>query len=261
MRVKEENMKRLQDKVALITGGGGGIGGAIAVAYARERANVCICDLNEKGLDDVLENVKKEGVKGKKFIVDVSDSAAVDQMVKDIVSEFGSVDILVNTAGTFHVKSITDIEDESWDRTIKVHLYGTFYCTRAVLRESMLQKNTGRIINIASLSPYTGGPPRTGVAEYSAAKGGIVGFNKAVAKEVAYTDINVNAIAPGYINTPMTSNLYSDGPIKEALETWKIAKGRVGTPDDLVGTAIFLAGDDSTYMTGQVLFVDGGSIG
>ena len=254
-------MNRLQDKVALITGGGGGIGGAIAVAYAKEGARVCLTDLKEPGMDRVLAEVKKAGGEGMKYALDVGDSGAVNRMVKDIVAKFGAVDILVNTAGTFHVKSIVEIDDESWDRVLKTHLYGTFYCIRAVLKESMLARNTGRIINIASLAPYVGGPPRTGVAEYSAAKGGIVGLNKAVAKEVAYTDINVNAIAPGYINTPMTADLYAEGPIRDALQTWKIAKGRVGVPEDLVGTAIFLASDDSAYITGQVIFVDGGSIG
>jgi len=251
-------MKRLQDKVALITGGGGGIGGAIGAAYAREGAKVCLCDLNNDAMDPFMEDIRKEGAEGIQFIVDVTDSAAIDRMVKDIVARLGQVDILVNTAGTFPMHGITEIEDESWDRTIKVHLYGSFYCIRAVLRESMLPRQAGRIVNIASLAPFVGGP---GVAEYTAAKGGIVGLNIAVAKELALTGINVNAIAPGYINTPMTQHLYSEGPIKEALETWKIAKGRIGKPEDIVGTAVFLASQESAYITGQVIFVDGGSIG
>ena len=252
-------MKRLKDKVALITGGGGGIGGAIGVAYAREGARVCLCDLKNEGMDQTIEEIQKNGgAEGMKFITDVTDSAAVNQMVKEIVAKLGSIDILVNTAGIFPMNPITEIDDASWDKTIRTHLYGAFYCTRAVLKESMLPRCEGRIINIASLAPYVGGPA---VAEYTSAKGGIIGLNIAVAKELAKTGINVNAIAPGYINTPMTQHLYTEGPIKEALETWKIAKGRIGTPEDIVGTAIFLASEESSYITGQVIFVDGGSIG
>jgi NAD(P)-dependent dehydrogenase (short-subunit alcohol dehydrogenase family) len=251
-------MKRLENRVALITGGGGGIGGAIAEAYAREGCAVCVTDIDEKLLDAVLARVKPHGVRNKKFPLDITDSAAVDTMVREVVSGFGALDILVNTAGTFPMKAFTEIDDASWDRTIKVHLYGSFYCMRAALREYMVPKNTGRIINIASLAPYVGGPL---VAEYTAAKGGIVGLTIAAAKELGRTNINVNAIAPGYINTPMTAHLYTEGFIKEALETWKIAKGRIGRPEDLVGAAIFLASDESAYVTAQVIFVDGGSIG
>jgi NAD(P)-dependent dehydrogenase (short-subunit alcohol dehydrogenase family) len=258
MPTRRKVMKRLENKVALITGGGGGIGGAIAEAYAQEGCAVCLTDINGKNMDTVLRKVKKHKMKSRKFVLDVTESKAVDQMVKDIVADWGAIDILVNTAGTFPMHAITEIDDESWDRTIKTHLYGSFYCIRAVLRESMLPRNTGRIINIASLAPYVGGP---WVVEYTAAKGGIIGLNMAVAKELGRTGINCNAIAPGYINTPMTAHLYREGAIKEALEMWKIAKGRIGKPEDMVGAAIFLASDESAYITAQVIFVDGGSVG
>lgn len=245
---------KLKDRVALVTGAGRGIGRAIALALAREGADVVINDIELKGAEDVAEEIKSLGRTSMAIEADVSDSAAADRMVQEALASFGRIDILVNNAGIFPLRRVSDTTNEIWDRTIGVILNGTFYCTRAVLSQSMEERRSGRIINIASITPLTADPM---VSAYAAAKGGIIGFTKAVAKEVAYLGINVNAIAPGYVDTDMTKRVFR-GKLREGLEA-KIAMGRLATPEDICGTAVFLASDDSSYLTGQIIIVDGAS--
>lgn len=245
---------KLKDRVALVTGAGRGIGRAIALALAREGADVVINDIELKGAEEVAEEIQSLGQGSMAIEADVSDSAAVDRMVQEALARFDRIDILVNNAGIFPLRRVSDTTNEIWDRTIGVILNGTFYCTRAVLSQSMEERRSGRIINIASITPLTADPM---VSAYAAAKGGIIGFTKAVAKEVAYLGINVNAIAPGYVDTDMTKRVFR-GKLREGLEA-KIAMGRLATPEDICGTAVFLASDDSSYLTGQIIIVDGAS--
>lgn len=245
---------KLEDRVALVTGAGRGIGRAIALALAREGADVVINDIELKGAEEVAAEIESLGRTSMAIEADVSDSAAVDRMVQEALASFDRIDILVNNAGIFPLRRVADTTNEIWDRTIGVILNGTFYCTRAVLSQSMEERRGGRIINIASITPLTADPM---VCAYAAAKGGVMAFTKAVAKEVAYLGINVNAIAPGYVDTDMTKRVFR-GKLREGLEA-KIAIGRLATPEDIWGTAVFLASDDSSYLTGQIIIVDGSS--
>lgn len=245
---------RLKDRVALVTGGGRGIGRAIALGFAKEGADVAVNDLDPKSAGGVCEEIQSLGRKSMGIQADVSDSHQVDAMVEEILDKFGRIDVLVNNAGIFPLRLVTDTSDEIWNRTIGVILNGAFHCTRAVLSRSMISHRSGRIVNIASLTPITADPM---VSAYAAAKGGVIGFTRAVAREVGYAGINVNAIVPGYIDTDMTKGVFR-GKLREGLEG-KIALGRIGLPEDIVGAAVFLACDDSIYLTGQVIIVDGAS--
>ncbi len=181
---------RLENKVALITGGASGMGLAMARAFASEGARVALNDLNEEKLAEALESVRGQaagpGVEASAVPADVSDSKAVDGMVEAVLERYGRIDILVNNAGILHFQRIVDLTDEAWERVLFTNLFGAFYCTRAVLNRAMLEQEYGRIIFMASVAPYVGGPM---VVSYAAAKGGIVGLMRAVAKEVAHAGI------------------------------------------------------------------------
>lgn len=246
---------KLEGKIAMVTGAGGGMGRAIAMRYAQEGATVAVNDIRSDHAEKTVEDIISNGGKAKAFSADVCSSANVNSMVDDILKAFGKIDILFNNAGILIFQRIIDMGDEMWDRVIKTNLYGSFYCTRAVLSKSMMDQKSGRIIFMASVSPYVGGPM---VASYGASKGGVVGLMRATAKEVAYLGITANAIAPGYMVTGMTKSVYRGGTQKRLEE--KIALGRLGQPEDISGAAVFLASEDSSYITSHVLFVDGGSI-
>ncbi len=231
------------------------MGLACARAFLAEGAIVAANDLEEERLSTAVSSILKQEGEAIKAPCDVSDSGAVNTMVDLILSEYGRIDILVNNAGILHFQRIIDLTDEAWHNVISTNLYGAFYCTRAVLEKAMLKQEYGRIIYMASVSPYVGGPM---VASYAASKGGIIGLMKVVAKEVAYAGITANAIAPGYMVTDMTKSFYK-GSLQRRLEE-NIALGRLGTPDDITGLALFLASDESAYCTAQVYFVDGGSV-
>jgi len=189
---------RLKDKVALITGAGGGIGKAIAMRFAQEEAIVAINDINQTKGETTAYEICQKGGQAKFFPADVSNSTEVENMVDSVLASFHKIDVLVNNAGIIHFQRLVDLSDEMWDRVLRINLYGAFYCTRAVLQRSMMPRKEGSIIFMASVAPYVGGPM---VASYSASKGGVVGLMRAVAKEVAFLGIRANAIAPGYIIT------------------------------------------------------------
>ncbi|MEM2911762.1 MAG: SDR family NAD(P)-dependent oxidoreductase [Candidatus Bathyarchaeia archaeon] len=244
-------MFSLKDKVAIVTGAGQGIGREIALSLARNGAKVVIIDISNK-IFEVLKEIEKLGHDGLAVRCDVSNVNEVEKAVKEVLSKFGGVDILVNNAGIYPFKSLTDMSEQDWDNVLNINLKGTFLFTRAVLPK-MIEEKKGKIINIASIAGSVVGYPN--LTHYSASKGGIVGFTRALALEVAQHGINVNAVSPGPILTPGTEAIG-----KEMYEQIKrsVPLGRWGLPEDVANLVIFLASDESSFITGQNIIVDGG---
>lgn len=243
---------RLEGKVALVTGASRGIGREIALEFAREGADVAVNYAgSEEKAREVAEEIKAMGRKALLVQCDVSDSQAVQDMIKSVVDYFGGLDILVNNAGITRDNLILRMKEEEWDAVINTNLKGVFLCTKAAAR-AMMKKRSGRIINISSIVGITGNP---GQANYVAAKSGVIGLTKTTAKEFASRGITVNAIAPGFISTDMTEDLPEE--VKEAMIK-QVPLARIGEPKEIARVALFLASSDSSYMTGQILRVDGG---
>ncbi|TME58082.1 MAG: 3-oxoacyl-ACP reductase FabG [Chloroflexi bacterium] len=245
---------RLAGRRAIVTGGLRGIGRGIALGFAAEGADVCVFDLEaESETASVLDEISKHGQRGLYVRADVSNEAEVKTAVARVLAEFGGVDVLVNNAGIVHESLLAELDVADWDRVLGTNLRGVFLCTRFLLPH-MLEHGGGRIINMASQLGQIGG--RT-MVHYSASKAGVIGFTRALAREVARSNVLVNAIAPGPINTDMLAG---------ESEDWKRAKlaelpiGRFGEVAEVVPTAIFLASDDSSYYVGQVLGPNGGDV-
>ncbi len=270
---------RLKGKVALITGAGSGIGRAIATLFAQEGARVIANDLKDTAARETVEALGAAGSGARAIRADVADSAQVKAMFAEVEREFGSLDVLVNNAGIAgtsaadrdklreradtrimelmsgqgirtHLDVTQEMTDEAWHRMIAVHLNGTFFCTREALK-LMSRRDQGAIINMSSVAAWG----IEAVPHYSAAKAGILGFTRAVAREVASRKIRVNAICPGYIDTPMTQ------PMSDLMRKATIARtplGRYAEPTEVAQTALFLASDDSSFFTGQWLSPNGG---
>lgn len=244
----------LAGKNALVTGGSRGIGKAIALELAKQGANVAINYSNNKELaEEVVREIQKYNVKSIAVKADVSKEEEVNNMIKSIKEIFGSIDILVNNAGITKDTLLLRMKIEDWQKVIDINLKGTFLCTKAVIRDMMRQKY-GKIVNIASVVGITG---NAGQANYSASKAGIIGFTKSVAKELAVKNININAIAPGFIQTDMTDEL-SDSIKAEMLNA--IPMKRYGKPEDIANVVAFLCSEKASYITGQVIHVDGGMV-
>ncbi|MFC1873411.1 3-oxoacyl-[acyl-carrier-protein] reductase [Chloroflexota bacterium] len=241
-------------KVAIVTGSGQGIGRSIALKLAEEGATVVINDINQSQADSVVAEIKALGRQSLASLGDVSSSTDVGKLVKEATASYGHVDILVNNAGITRDQLVLRMSDQDWDRVLSINLKGVFLCTRAVLR-GMINQRWGRIINIASIVGLSG---NQGQANYSAAKAGIIGLTRSVAKEVASRGITANAIAPGFIETEMTQRLAENW--KEELKK-RIPIGYFGSPRDVAETVAFLASDEARYLTGQVINVDGGMTG
>lgn len=244
-------MAELAEQVALVTGGSRGIGRAICERLAADGARVAVVARDEGRAQAVADGLAGEGHKG--YACDVSDTAAIDALVKAVEGDFGSLDILVNNAGVTADNLLVRIDDDAWDRVVDTNLKGAFALIRAASR-GMMRRRKGRIINITSVVGLTG---NKGQANYAASKAGLIGLTKSVAKELASRSILCNAIAPGFIETEMTANLGEDA--KSAL-LQQIALGRLGTGEDVAAAVRFLAGPDARYITGQVLVVDGGMV-
>ena len=243
--------RRLEGKVALVTGGSRGIGRAVAEAFASEGATVTVVHATPGAGDPVVQAITASGGKARAWQADVSDSAAADTVVEETVAAFGRVDILVNNAGVTKDGPFIRMKDADFDRVLAVSLRGCFAFSRAAARPMMKQRS-GRILNVSSVVGLHG---NAGQANYAAAKAGILGLTKALARELASRNVTVNAVAPGYIDTDMTK------AIPEAARTALAAQiplGRLGTPKDLLGAFLFLAGEEGAYVTGQVIQVDGG---
>ncbi len=242
----------LDGKIALVTGASRGIGKAIALELARLGADVVINYAgNEQKAKDVSEEIKAMGRRSFIIQCDISDSDAVQSMVKETVDQFGRLDILVNNAGITRDNLLMRMKEQEWDDVIDTNLKGVFLCTKAVSRQMMKQRS-GRIINISSVVGRIG---NAGQANYTAAKAGVIGLTKASARELAARGITVNAIAPGFIATDMTDELPIEA--KEQL-IGQIPLGTLGEVEDIAAIAAFLASNGAKYITGQVIGVDGG---
>lgn len=241
----------LKDQVAIVTGATRGIGLAIAEAFARSGAKVACIGTNPEKMNASVASICENGGEAEAFICNVADSEAVESTVKSILEKYEKVDILVNNAGIIRDKLLRQMTDEDWDEVLAVNLRGTFLMTRALVN-SMRRKKYGRIINISSVSGLQG---NRGQANYSASKAGVVGFTRTVALELANRNITVNAIAPGFIETDMTSGL-SETVV--AVAKGLIPMGEMGKPENIADAALFFASEASSYITGQIIAVDGG---
>ncbi|MDD5281541.1 MAG: 3-oxoacyl-[acyl-carrier-protein] reductase [Candidatus Omnitrophica bacterium] len=244
---------RLKDKVALITGGARGIGQAIAMIFAREGADIVVADVNLEIAQKTALEIEGLGRKALALEMDVTNYEKVEEGINKILDKMGKVDILVNNAGITKDNLLLRMSQADWDAVINVNLKGTFNCIKAVTRP-MIKQRSGRIISIASIIGLMGNP---GQANYAASKAGIIALTKTVAKELASRNINANAVAPGFIQTEMTAKLPEDVK-KKMLEAIPLAK--LGTPQDVANTCLFLASEESSYITGQVITIDGGMV-
>jgi 3-oxoacyl-[acyl-carrier protein] reductase len=243
----------LQGKVALVTGASRGIGRAVALAFARQGADVALAARNPAPAEDVAAEIRGLGRKALALGLDVSDFAAVEEAAGRIEGDLGKVSILVNNAGITRDQLLLRMKPEDWSEVLRVNLDGTFHCTKVFCRD-MMKARWGRIINVSSVVGVLG---NAGQANYAASKAGILGFTRSVARELAGRGVTANAVAPGYIETAMTEALPENA--KQAL-MGSIPLGRLGSPEDVAALVAFLAGDDAAYITGQVIHVDGGMV-
>jgi 3-oxoacyl-[acyl-carrier protein] reductase len=242
---------RLKDKVAIITGAANGIGFAAAEVFAREGAKVAIADFNEEQGVKSVGQLKEQGYEVSFIQVNVADRESVNNMVSSVLEEYGKIDILVNNAGITKDGMLSKLSAEDFQQVINVNLTGVFHCTQAVL-PTMVGQGKGRIINTSSVSGVYG---NVGQTNYAATKAGVVGMTKTWAKELGRKGINVNAVAPGFIETGMTAKVP-----EKILDQMKlmVPLGRLGLPEDIANAYLFLASDESNYVNGTVLHVDGG---
>ena len=247
-------MGQLDDKIAVVTGGGRGIGKAIALAFASEGAKVAVVSRSESSCSSAADeiNAKFPG-SAQAFAVDVADTAATAEMGKKVLEAFGTVHILVNNAGVTRDGLALRMSEEDWDVVMDTNLKGAFNCVKAFQR-SMIKAGGARIINISSVVGLMG---NAGQLNYSASKAGLIGFTKSIAREYSSRKINTNAIAPGFISTDMTDELTDE---QKAGIISTVPLGELGKPEDIASAALFLAGPGASYITGQVLTVDGGMV-
>lgn len=244
---------RLKDKITLVTGGASGIGRQIALLFAKEGSDIAIGDVNIEAAIKTCGDIEALGRRVLPLEMDVADYVKVEEALNKILDKFKRLDILVNNAGITKDNLILRMSESEWDAVININLKGTFNCTKAVSKV-MIKQRSGRIINIASIIGIIGNP---GQANYSASKAGIIALTKTTAKELASRNINVNAIAPGFIQTQMTAKLPQD--LKSKMLSM-IPLERFGSPQDVANACLFLASEESSYITGQTIIVDGGMV-
>jgi len=244
---------KLEGRVALVTGASQGIGHACALALAREGASVAVAARNREKLDAVVAQIAGAGGKAAAFVMDVADEEQIKSGIKLALGQFGKIDILVNNAGITRDQLVMRMKRADWDAVLSTNLTSSYLCVQQVIG-SMLKQRWGRIISIASIFGQMG---QAGQANYAASKAGLIGLTMAIAREVASRNITSNAVAPGFIETNMTAVLseeFKQNAVKQ------IPLGRVGTPEDVAHAVVFLASDDASYITGQVLNVNGGML-
>jgi 2-hydroxycyclohexanecarboxyl-CoA dehydrogenase len=242
------------ERVALVTGGGSGIGRGISLRLGQGGVAVAVLDINRDGARQTREQIAAAGGRAVVVTADVADAAAVRRAVDEVHAALGPVHILVNVAGIGAFAPLLEIRQEDWERMIAVHLTGTFNCTRAIVPD-MVAAGWGRIVNMASVAGLNGGGP--GLSHYAAAKGGIVAFTKAIAQELGPSGITANCIAPGLIDTPMVRGaMVSDEIRKRAIDGAPVR--RIGAPDDIAAACAYLIADDASFLTGQVISPNGG---
>ncbi len=248
--IREKGLK-LKGRVALITGAAQGIGKSVALLLAQNGADIVVSDINLEKAEETAKEIESIGSKAIAIKVDVANLKDVERMVESILEKFGKIDILVNNAGITRDKLILRMTEEDWDAVLNVNLKGTFNCTKTVVRH-MAKQRSGKIVSIASVVGEMG---NAGQVNYAASKAGVIGLTKTIAREFAQRRINVNAIAPGYIETPMTEVLPEK--VKEELKRL-IPMERLGKPEDVAEAVLFLVSEESNYITGHVLNVNGG---
>lgn len=246
-------MAVFEGKVAVVTGAARGIGQEISKRLAQEGADVALCDLQAEWLAETAGIVEGLGRKALSLAVDVGDSEAVNACINEVIKVFGKVDIMVNNAGITKDTLLVRMSDDDWDAVLRVNLKGTFLFSRAVAKHMMKQRS-GAIVNIASISGVIG---TAGQANYAASKAGVIALTKSTANELASRGVRANAIAPGFISSKMTDAL-SEDVRKQYLS--RIPLGRFGTVEDIANAVVFLASEQSSYMTGQTLHVNGGMV-
>lgn len=246
----------LKNKVALITGARRGMGKADALILAGYGAKVVITDINQEECQEVADEIKKQGGEAIAFKMNVADKTEVEEVVAKTAKKFGAIDILVNNAGIVEFKPFLDLTEEDWDKTININLKGQFLCAQAAAKQ-MQKQGGGVIINIASVAMGQQGVGFPNIAHYCASKGGIAALTEALAVELAPFNIRVNGIAPGLIDTPMVASIKAD-PAQLAGLLSRVPLKRVGKPEEIAEVVAFLASDNSSYMTGSMLVVDGG---
>jgi 3-oxoacyl-[acyl-carrier protein] reductase len=239
-------------KTVLVTGGSRGIGAAIAQSFAEQGASIALNYAgSQKAAEEIREKILSMGIECKIYQADVSDYVQVENMIKSVEEDFSGIDILVNNAGVTKDTLFMRMKEEDWDKVIDINLKGVYNCSKSVIR-GMIKRKSGKIINITSVVALSG---NIGQANYAASKAGVIGFTKSLAQELGSRNIQVNSVAPGYIETSMTESIPQT--IKDELIK-KIPSGRIGNPEDVANTVLFLASGKADYITGQVVSVNGG---
>lgn len=244
-------MGQLENKIAIVTGAGGGIGGAIAVRFAREGAKIAVADIDGETAKSRAAEITRQSGQVFSIVADVTIKKSVEQMVQAALDRWGRIDILVNVAGGAQVKPVIEVSEQEWEHIINMNLKSVFLCSQAVL-PTMIKQHYGKIVSISSIYGFTGNATR---ASYAAAKAGVAVFTKSLALEVVSHGINVNAIAPGRILTDRVRGHYTDAEWAERVA--QIPMKRAGTPEEIASAALFLVSDENNYITGQTIHVNG----